>query len=196
MQENERQDGMTMKKSFNIVYSFALAHQRALTVPLRERYGKEALGLPALCGFLLILGWAAFSYDPLMWVYAGYWLLCLVVRRVESLRLSAKGERIYSLYDGFPHVAHRLTRKGGENMEKLIVEPVLVCVVGTAAYFCAQEWQTPPGLAYFLLLGLFTLPLVEGVKQIIWRKRAQAVLDARLEQQTVAEIYRGKFGDS
>jgi len=189
----QQQEGNDFKRNFNIAFSFLVMHQRALTIPMRNRYGLQALGVPCALAVVLMALWAAFSYDPFMWLWLGIWLLFFVKRRLESLRLNWNGVRVHSQYDGFPFDAIRLGRT--ENVAKLVVEPILIGILGSLVYWLyAQAHMSPYGLPYFLLAGVFTLPFVEMAKQTIWQKRTQAMLDARLEQEQTMRSFRSKFG--
>ena len=75
------------KRNWNLIV-FALAvWQRAVVVPMRYRFGVEALGSICVASFLFMAVWAWCWHDPLMWAYLGYWTLCWMVRRAEARRL-------------------------------------------------------------------------------------------------------------
>jgi hypothetical protein len=99
--QQQEDDFMTRyKRNFNIVVFFATAYQRALVVPMRNRWGKEAQDLP--CGIALIgmLVYAALMRDNGMWLWIAFWMLCQLKNRAETARLMRNGERIHTLYEG------------------------------------------------------------------------------------------------
>jgi hypothetical protein len=193
MQQQKQDSGPDKKQTFDIVYSLCLMHQRALVVPLRTGWGKEALGLPCLLALALMFFWAGFSRDPLMWAYLGFWVLCQMVRRVESLRL-AQGGKVHSWCDGMPMKVRFVQ---SHKIIKLVAEPLLVFCGGVVMLPVSAELHTPRnGLPLFLMLGIFTLPVIEIVKQMIRSKRVQGMMDARLEQQALMEEFKDRWGDS
>jgi hypothetical protein len=182
-----------MEQGFNIAYALLVMHQRALVVPLRNRWGVQALGMPCLLALVMMAVWAGFSRDPYLWWWIGVWLLCFLVRRIEAVRLNLKGERIHSQYDGWPEGAICLGRT--EKIAKLVVEPAIWAVFGFVLLqvYAEQGWS-PYGLPYFFLAGVFSLPYVELVKQAVLQRRTQAMLDARVEQEQTTAEFRDKFG--
>jgi hypothetical protein len=125
MQQGNR-DFPTRKDSFNLVVTVCTAFQRAVTVPIRQFYGGEALGFPALWAFLLIVAWTAFSQDPLMVAWLGTWLASLVVRRLETGRMLRQGVQVHSRSDGTPTLAMLLSGIRNESVAKVFVEPLML----------------------------------------------------------------------
>lgn len=194
-QQQDQNDSMNFKRNFNIAYMACLIHQRALVVPFRNQFGTQALGAPCGLAFVLMLLWAAFSRDPFMWMWTLMWLICFIRRRVEALRLAKSGQRIHSQYDGWPWDAIRIGRT--EKAAKLVVEPLLVGILGALLYWIySLAAMSPYGLPYFLLSGIFTLPLVESVKHTILQRRTQSMLDAQLDQEQVMQDFRDRYGDN
>src|SRR5271166_4220165 len=168
--QQERDDAMDHKRSFNITFVFMLMHTLGLTLVMRTRQGSQILGLPCALALGLMVVWTTVAQDSLMFAWIALWLLCLIKRRVESVRLVNKGERIHSQYDGWPFDAIRFCRS--ENTAKLVVEPILVGVLGGVLYWIyGQNGWRPTGLPYYILTGVVTLPFVELAKQTIWKRR-------------------------
>jgi hypothetical protein len=193
--QQQQEDFMTRyKRNFNIAYNLMLVHQRAIIIPMRERYGKEVFGSPCALAFLLMCAWAALSMDAFMWLWVGVWLFYLARRKDEAVRLANSGARIHSQYDGWPLDANRYGCS--ENVAKLVVEPVLVGAVGIVLFMIYQEAGLPVyGLPYFFMLGLVTLPFVEKVKQLVWERRIQGINDARIEQEALVRESRERYGE-
>ncbi len=139
--------------------------------------------------------WAAFSRDPFMWGWVGFWLLCQICRRIESVRLARSGARIHSQYDGWPFDTIRFGRT--EKAAKLVVEPMLVGILGGILHWIYDTYlgMPPYGLPYFLLAGVVTLPFVELVKQTVWQRRTQSMMDARIEQEQMMRDVRDRHGE-
>ena len=181
------------RTNFNFGHTFCMAIQRALTVPMRSHYGIEALGWPCVLALALMVIWYMASRDSWMLYWIFFWLLCLAARRLESIRLNLKGARIPSYYDGWPDL---MCFCKTENMAKLIGEPVFISLLGASVYWFYTElgWETS-GLPTFLLSGVVALPFVEGVKQTIWRKRIQSMVDAKIENEAMISDFRDKYGN-
>lgn len=180
MQPQEHDIREDWKRNFNIAFVLFLVHQRGIVVPLRTRWGVNALGIPCFLAFCLMCMWAAFSRDLFMWLWVGLWVICFLCRRFQAERL--KG--VHSQYDG-------LQIWGGAKFGKLFVEPVLVGVLGGLLYWvysqCGLEAR---GLPWFLLLGCISLPFIERVKQEAWKRRIQGMIDARIEQEAMVQGMR------
>jgi hypothetical protein len=189
--QQQRQDFPTKSDGFNLVLALVTAHQRALTVPFRTGYGSEALGFPGLWAFLLILMCAVFSFDPMMWIWLAFWMISLIVRRMETAKMLREGWKIHSMYDGTP----TMMPSWGEKCGRWLVEPVVFVLLGLITGFISRELGTPPGLAFFLLAGGLSLPAVEGVRRMLINKRTQAMLDSRLEQEFLMEQYKERWGE-
>ncbi len=187
-------NGLSYKQGFNLLYTLCILHQRALTVVSRRRFGVQALRLPCLLALVLMVLWAGFTNDNLLWLWTGLWFVCFLRRRVEAVRLVRGGVRVHSWYDGFPADVCRYVRS--EKVAKRIVEPALVGLLGGILWWIygEQGWGTA-GLPTFLLTGLFTLPFVELVKRAAWEKRTQAAVDARLEAEALVRDVRDRYGD-
>jgi hypothetical protein len=187
-------DFPTRKDSFNILLLFLTAHQRAVTLPFRIRYGAEALGFPGVWAAILIVLWAGFSRDPLMWGWLGMWFLALAVRRLETMKLLRQGERLHSMYDGYPKAAMRFPGVRSETTAKMVVEPAMFFLTGFLFSFIEADWGLPPrGFSMFFMTGGFTLPMLEGMRQMLLRKRVQSMTDARIEQEVVMEGFREQW---
>jgi hypothetical protein len=189
----EQGDAVTgYKQNFNVLYMLCTFHQRAIIVPLRKNFGVEALGFPCLLALVVMVLWATFSHDILMWWYIALWFVFFLHRRMQAVALAKTG-RIHSRYDGWPDLA-----KGSlsEKFARMFGEPILVGIAGyLALQWYIAEGMNYRGLPYFLLAGCFTLPFVEAANQIMWRRRSQAMMDARLEQQAVMDDFQRKWGE-
>ena len=162
---------------------------------MRNQYVDSALQarlVPWLSSMMCV--WAMVSHDNFMWIWIGFWLLCQLKRRVESVKLARSGAWIHSQYDGWPFDAIKYART--EKVAKMVVEPILVGILGGILYWIYSQYGLKPtGLPYFFLSGIFTLPFVEIVKQTIWEKKIRGMQDARLEQEQMVEELRDKWGN-
>ena len=178
------------------LFSIALMiHHRSMIVPMRKRFGVESLGLIGFLCLLLMAGWAMYTKDPFMWAYTLYWFLCAVLRRMEAYRLVRRGERIHGLSDGWPVWATRAPFVG-YGAATALVEPLIVLGWCAALWWLSGRLGTPPGLALWLTPGPLTLVTVASLRGRIHSRRAEAILDARLEQEAVVRDYRAKWGNS
>jgi hypothetical protein len=194
MATEKREELVTKKGAFKLVMMFLIAHQRALTVPIRKFYGAEALGFPGVYAVVLMVGWAAASRDPLMWAWLAMWLVTLVVRRLETMKLVRQGKRLHTMHDGTPY---SVLRGWDERAARFIIEPLVMFAMGLGVRFIAVDFRLPQkGLSLFLMLGIFTLPMLEMIRGQLMRKRVQAMGDARIEQEVLMDGLRVYQRDS
>ena len=197
MQQQQQDDMMTKyKKNFNFIYSACLIHQRCLVVPLRRAFGVQALGTPcALAPHPDVRVGDLHAATTTCGLWIGIWFLCFLVRRAESVKLRQSGAKMHGRVRRAPVDAIRIGRT--EKAAKLVVEPFLMVGLGGVLFSVYQQihWS-PYGLPYFFFAGGFTLPFVEIVKQQIWERRTQAMVDARVEQETLMREFRNRYGNS
>ena len=193
MQQQQQQEQLDffgkLKRNTNIMYFVCSIHQRAVIVPFRRYWGTQGARWPAdAFAALLIFLWYLFTADQLMLLWGGFWLLSLIYRRIEAVRMNAQ---IPSRYDGYPE-----NLGSNEKLAKLVLEPALMGLFGVLAlkFYEYNGWR-PNGLPYFLLTSIVTLPFVESVNQMIWDKQLQAMNDAKLEQETRERAYKDRFGN-
>jgi hypothetical protein len=190
----QQDDVMTQwKQNFNFIFTACLIHQRAIVIPLRKGFGADAIGKPCALALVLMCIWGMCTRDNFLWLWIAVWFACFLKRRVETALLVKSHVKIHSQYDGWPD-AIRIGRT--EKIAKLIVEPVVIVSLGAALFYGYQEnhWQ-PYGLPYFLLAGGFTLPFVELVKQTIWQRRTQSIVDARVENEALMNDFHKRYGN-
>jgi hypothetical protein len=192
MKEEEKK--WSNKDSINAAVWVLAVLSRCFTVVMRNKFGKEALAFPCFFALLLMLGWAALSSDRLMWAWIVLWLLCFAARRVEQVKGEMKGARIHSQDDGVPMDGMKWVNN--PQKAKMIVEPIILGVISFFLYkfYAIAHWKTY-GLPFFFAAGCFSVPALEGFKQMIWKKRVQDILDARIEQEAVMRDYRNRYGE-
>lgn len=194
MSQQEHDITKSWKRNFNIAFSLCLMHQRALTVPMRNQYGVQALGTPCAFAVALMLVWHMATQDPFMLVWLGVWLLYYIKRRVEAMKLAKSGAKIMSRYDGWPFDGLKFVKS--EYAAKRFAEPILCGILGGILFWLYTEnGLRPTGLPYFFLLGVFSLPSIEAVKKMAWDKRIEGMHDARIEQEMAVEDYRNRYGE-
>jgi hypothetical protein len=182
-----------VKSGFYFLLLLCIIHQRGLVVPMRKFFGMQALATPGILALLLMLCWGGLSNDPIMLVWIAIWSVCFVHRYIQSRRMERSGARVHSQYDGWPYDAIKIGRT--ENIAKLVVEPLCAFAIGALLLpFSEKLHLNPTGLPLFFMLGGFTLMVIEAIKQSIWKKRTQAMMDAQLENEGAVREFREKFG--
>jgi hypothetical protein len=188
VQQQQNNTGDDWKQSFNIAYGVALIHQRGIVVLNRDRWGKNALGKHCALAFVLMFFWAGFTQDVFMYGWLALWCIAYFQRRIEASKLVGQ---VHTYSDG------RANQKGSnEKMAKTVYEPIIVGIMGVVlrCIYIENGWPTG-GLPTFLLVGCFTLPLVESVKQQAWDRKLDAMNDARIENEQLQQEYRDRFGN-
>jgi hypothetical protein len=193
--QQQQDDFMTRyKRNFNVAFTLCLMFQRALVVPMRNRFGVEALGTPCLLALIMLVVWSSLSQDIYLWIYTGIWLVFFVHRRAQSVRLS-QTERNHSLYDGWPCDAIRVCKD--EANAKLYIEPIMVGFAAAfAVWFYDQRGWNCNGLPYFLITGCSAMFFVELAQQTAWKRRSRQMDDARIENEQMMNEAQDRWGDS
>jgi hypothetical protein len=193
-QQQQSDPFASWKRNFNITYWLVMMHGLGVILPARKWVGMRILGTPCALALALMVVWAMFTGDQLMWLWIAFWFVCYVRRRKETSRLVRSGARLHSETDGYSWDAVRWG--ASHKAARLFVEPVLAGIAGGALYYVYQEndWN-PTGLPYFFLSGLFSLPFVELVRRAIWERKIQSMNDARVEQEAVVRDYRERYGE-
>lgn len=163
----------------------------AMEVFWHHRIGSRYLDFQAAAVVPLIFGYALFWRDvdlwPLMYFLFAYLGACML-HGVGRWRWLWGPELGHSRYTGTPHLL-RFTPWIDEVTFKRWVEPMLTLVIGAAV--CA--WSPPLGV--FLMIG--AVALAGSCAECIARdqRRDADMNDAVIEQQWVAERFRGRRGD-
>lgn len=185
----EQRKELTYKEKLNFVFFACVVVHRGIVIITRKSFGLQALGKECAFALFLMIGWATFSQDVLMYGWIALWLACLAKRRIEATKLFKNGAAINSYYDGLP-----INLGQDERMAKMYYEPILTALFGAFLYWLYEQngWPTA-GLPCFLFLGAIMIRVVESVKQKARERRLLAVSDARLEQESLLREYEDRF---
>jgi hypothetical protein len=198
-QQQQKEEPFNQKQSFEIGMAFLWGVALAVTVPFRRRCGVEAFGKPAFLGFVVMCLWAAFSKDLYMWCYVGLWLFCLARNRAEAVRLQKQGVIIHSQYEGDSEFRRSFK---SERLSKQVVEPAAILATGIALHLFYRDVlyagvidYPQSGLPAFLMVGAGAAAALAGVRETISKRKTQAMIDARIEQENTMRNVRDRFGD-
>jgi hypothetical protein len=189
MPQQQQQGEWSNRDSFNVLYVVANAYATAITPFVRHSFGKEALGLPGFLAFILILLVAGFTGSSSMLTYLGVWLIAVAFQRLHTYRLSSRGVVLHSRYEGWPWLGFKLG--GGRNLDKrltgavFVIEPVLCFGIGGMFMSLGEVI-----VGRFLMCGAGALLFREAVHRMIDQRRVQAMCDAQIEQEYLANEYR------
>jgi hypothetical protein len=197
--QQQKDEPFNQKQSIEIAMGLLMGLAMAVIAPFRRRCGVEAFGKPAFVGFIIMCLWAAFSRDMAMWWYVGIWLVCIARNRAEAVKLSKQGVVIHSQYDGVSEFQKKFK---SEKLCKQVVEPAMVFALGFALSLFYRDVlyagvinYPQGGLPMFLMVGAGAAAAVEGVRLTIWKRRSQAMMDARIEQEALMREVRDRYGD-
>ncbi|HEY2787364.1 MAG TPA: hypothetical protein VGJ05_20580 [Fimbriiglobus sp.] len=182
MNTNEQQpdDKLTMKGSFNVLLYGAQVHAACVWPFLRLGMGVEALRWhgPAAFVLLCLLGCASQS----MLIYLAVWLVFVARQRIKA------DPAQHSRYTGYPVVAIRIP--GFRTEMKAKAAECLLCLLAGIALMPLDE-----AVGAFVAAGCFSLAIVEGIGREVNRMRVQRMRDAQIENQMLAERFRGQRHD-
>lgn len=175
--------------SFLVFAMQVLAHP--VEVFLRTRFGIHYFGVTALVAFFAVPMWMLFFPTESSVGIWSFWVLSIGMQlraRIESVRLDAKGEGEHSRYNGWPRLA-RAFRSVPETKVKGFVEPLAVFLTALAV----MPGSVP--LASYLIAAAFALAFNNAVINGLRSAQARELNDALIEQQQLAERFRGMSGD-
>lgn len=173
---SQQSDGIDLSQAVNLTYGLLKTHMLCLAVFTRHSFGAQmpgfygVLSLPLLC--LAVLA----SQDIRMLWFAELWLVALVLQRVRTFWLRAKGYRWHSQYDGFPWLASLVSIVRTETTYRNL-EPLVVGGLG----LLLTPWS--PAVGVFVGFGFVSFLLVRLMEQAANERRIMAYRDMQLEQQ-------------
>ncbi len=187
-QQQQNNDPMQMKDTFNLVYALVHGHSTAITPFLRTSFGKEALGMNGLAALAIILLYGGLMNCYEMFIYLCVWLVAVIYQRVKQFRNRMNGFVQHSRYNGYPALAYKLFPRIQSEGNAKGAEAFLCLGVGWLLTYVSQP------LGWFVMAGWVSIMFSEGLGVELRRKKLQAMRDAEIEQQALAEEYRnGRF---
>lgn len=180
-------DRLTMESSFNGLNILVNAHASTLTPLSRTDFGSEGLGMPGFIGLFLILGWGCYFNCYPMFIYFLVWMGVLLCQRVKTFINWRRGVIVHTHYNGYPWIVRRFFPRLSEPNAKAVEAFAFFGIGGVIAQFI-------PPLGWYFMLGLPSILASEAIIVATTKRRLQAMRDAEIEQQYLAEMYRrGKF---
>ncbi len=186
---NAQRPAESQGDGLSFLYSLCYVHATTLAVFLRRDFGREALGLNAFLAMLLILVFYSLTADRAVFVFFVCWLAAQITQRVRTFRLIRSGEIFHSRYAGTPWLAMTVPLVRKESTARGLIEP-LICLIAGALLCPVSE-----NLGGFVMFGLFTFLIRNGIEREIVRKRVEQMHDAEIEQQFLANRFRNPRED-
>jgi len=157
-----------------------------------RRFGARYLGLQAAVVILLVpvycMLWQHADLRPMFLYLVAYLLMCLLARLDGGLRRLRGELPIHSRYCGYPRLM-KLCPRLSEITVKRFIEPLLVFLGGVFTLHVNQP------LGFYWMVGAFCM-FGQASQADAWaREQATNMHDAVLDQQEVAERFRGMRGD-
>jgi hypothetical protein len=154
-----------------LLYLLCVIHSTCITVFLRTRVGREALGFRGLLALGLLL--VCCAGDPLMiwWVVA--FLAAVLVQRIITRRATSKGAVIHTLYGGTPLMMKLPFVK---KEQSAVVMEMFLCLLAGALLLPVSQF-----IGAFLMLGFVTLAARFGIEDFVYQRRLDRMNNARIE---------------
>lgn len=188
MQQQQKNNELDMQGSFNLLYFILLVLSTCLTPIIRTNFGREALGINALCALVVMLAYGSFTSSGAMWIFLLLWILALLAQRIKGIENRNKGMAIHSLYNGYPWLSFKLFPRTKDETSARGIDGFLCMGAGALLSY------VDPALGWFIGAGGFSLLFVEALIVELRKKRLQAMQDSEIEQRDLAEHYRrGRF---
>jgi hypothetical protein len=184
-QSSEKGFNPSNKDSFDVVYALAKGHATCFLPFLRKNFGSEALGIPGLIAFILMLLVGGLGRIPEMSPFLGVWIIAMAYQRASTMRAMRRGVIRHSRYEG--DVDTKVIKSRAT--VKQFLEP-LVCVT---AWLCFEQMGFSHNFAMFFAWGAVSMALVAMIDRQLDNKRLEAMRDAEIEQRHLAARYRGEI---
>lgn len=133
--------------------------------------------------------WPNADLRPMMIYLLAYLFMCLVSRIARAVRQLRGGSPVHSRYNGYPRLMKFFPRRS-EVSVKRFVEP-LVMVLGGAFML---PLNVP--LGFYWIVGALCIASQASAADGWDRRRAADMYDSVLDQQELAERFRGMRGDN
>jgi hypothetical protein len=166
----------------------------SLEMFLHRNLGERYLGIQAVLALLLLsfysVFWPGYDLRPFslfMLLYLAMW----VKARLENFAARRRGEVYHSRYTGWPSVVGPKA-KFSEMTAKRFVEPGFVLAFGLTL----REILGEQPLGTYLIIGSVCLYLSVHLTTTVDRAREMDLNDAVIEQEFIAERFRGSRADS
>lgn len=169
-----------------VLYFLCNVHCTTFTVFLHYGFGSEALGFPGLGALVLIF--ICMAADPLMMLWLMAFLVALVIQRIITCRLLARGVELHSLDGGLPLLMKLLPFIKKRNTA--LVMEVLLCFGGGVALLSVSDF-----IGKFVIVGGISLWLREAIRNSICNRRVQRMRDQEMEARWLSERFRGRGDD-
>src|SRR5437868_3217648 len=95
-QDNQKGFNPSFKESVNMAYGVGSVLAMGVIPFFRWGQGREGFGLPAFFTFILMLAIGSLGYAPEMFLYTAFWVVVVIFRRIQTMRLLKKGYVIHS----------------------------------------------------------------------------------------------------
>lgn len=189
-QQQQQNDQTGMRGGFNLFYFLVNGHATACTLPMRTDYGREAIGFSGMAGFFMILVFGGLMNSYAMFIYLCLYLLFVFAHRLKQISNWTKGRFIvHSRYNGYPWLAFKLFPRIRTERNAKAAEAFLCLGVG----WLLMTYVDQP-LGWFIMAGFLSILFSEATVVEVQRRRLQAMRDAEIEQNALADAYReGRF---
>lgn len=185
-QSSDPREGMTFEGGVQWLILALVGYGECFLPFLRSSRGVQRPGIAALGSIAVMWGYvlAVPEAAPAMAMFAGGWLLAVILRRVEAL---ANGRDRHSRDDGTPWLAMCLRPRPADRLAASGYEAAILLLAGTLL-----AGLSPP-LGPFVVFGGVPLVLKAVIEHARHQQRIRGVRDIDLEMQSFAEEYRERY---
>lgn len=173
----------SMSDSFNLILMVIGAHRLCILPFIRRDFGPEAFGIPGLMAAGFILAYGSLARAPAMMNFLWVWLAFLLMQRIRTAVKLRRGWVVHSRYQGTPWLAMKFVK----NEKRAKGFEVLICLAAGVALMPVSEQ-----VGGFVMLGGLSLLFYMGIENSLIRARTRRMRDAMIEQQFIAEQFRGQ----
>lgn len=182
-QQQQQKPNPTANDYLGAIYVVCDAYRCLVGPFLRYGQGAEAYSIKAFIVFVILLTFAAAERDPALWAFLALWIVALIFRRVQSVRLRKHGV-IHSRYAGDPWLAFKVPFVKSDYTARGLIEPVICFLAGIA--ICPLSVN----LGGLLMLGWPAMFIHAAIEKEIHRKRMERMADAQIDAQWYGDRFR------
>ncbi|HZZ78897.1 MAG TPA: hypothetical protein VFE62_10290 [Gemmataceae bacterium] len=187
MQQQHGKEESGMRTSFNAVLLLASGWAWCFLPFLRVNLGPSALGIRGVLAIIIMWMFCGFVGCPELILFFLVWIVVVLIQRIRTAIVQARGVEMHSRYSGDPLVWKLLPFMRPSTAK--LLEVCLLFAVGLAV------GSVIPAFGGFIAIGAVAIAIVESLDDQSIRNRKQAMRDADIEARFYSDLHNGRRDD-
>lgn len=181
------------KTATNLFTNLAGVFAVTIEVFMHRYMGHRYLGGKGLAALIVIPMFGAFCFphhsQTGLLLFLGLYVIAALKVQGESKRLRAKGVVVHSRYNGWPKKLKIGASAEQEQRMKSFNEPLVAATLGALTY-----WAFDQPLGAYLMVSAFALGITNTMYRVKTGRQEDDLIDARIDQELLAERVREHLG--